>query len=289
MRNFDQCYRIFDGYSAFRLVINASMSNSLSRLPALFIGHGSPMTAFEDNQYTRGWAALAAMMPKPRAILCVSAHWYTRGTGVTAMIQPRTVHDFSGFPDELYQYHYPAHGDPVLAQRVSELLAPMTVAQDQQWGLDHGSWSLLKHLYPDADVPVVQLSIDATQDAAWHYALGQQLRPLRDESVLLLGSGNVVHNLRYAQLGAHGSSYPWAESFNAQVRDSLVGRDHEALIHYERFGEAATLAVPTPEHYLPLLYVLGASHIDEPVDVMLDEVTMGSISMLSARYGAANV
>ncbi|MGE0115161.1 MAG: 4,5-DOPA dioxygenase extradiol [Steroidobacteraceae bacterium] len=262
------------------------MNPAVSRLPSLFIGHGNPLTAFDDNQYTRGWAALAAAMPRPRAILCISAHWYTRGTGVTAMAQPRTVHDFYGFPDALYQYHYRAAGDPALAQRVAELLAPLEVIQDQQWGLDHGSWTILKHMYPQADVPVLQLSIDGARDPAWHYELGRQLQPLRDEGVLLMGSGNIVHNLRYMlrQLPTT-PAYAWAESFYIQVRDGILKRDHDALIHYERFGEAAALSVPTPEHFLPLLYVLGASYADEPVTLPLDEVPLDSISMLSVCCG----
>lgn len=261
------------------------MSNAPIRLPALFIGHGSPLTAFEDNEYTRGWAALAAAMPRPRAILCVSAHWYTQGSAVTAMTQPRTVHDFYGFPDELYQYHYRAPGEPLLAQRISGLLAPLPVIQDQQWGFDHGSWTVLKHMYPAADIPVVQLSIDGTQDAAWHYALGRQLRALRDEGVLLIGSGNVVHNLRYLRRSADAPAYAWAEAFNRRVHEWIAQRDDEALIHYQRAGEMAGLSVPTPEHYLPLLYVLGASHADEPVSMPLNEVVLGAISMLSACYG----
>ncbi len=260
------------------------MSISIPRLPTLFIGHGSPLTAFEDNRYTRGWAALAAAIPKPRAILCVSAHWYTRGTAITAMAQPRTIHDFHGFPDHLYQYHYRAPGDPALAQRVVDLLAPLEVIQDQQWGLDHGSWTVLKHMYPDADVPVLQLSIDGTRDPLWHYELGQKLQRLRDEGVLLMGSGNVVHNLRRLQMGSD-AAYPWAVTFNQHVLRGIEQRDHDALIHYERLGEAARLSVPTAEHYLPLLYVLGASADDEPVQTLLGDVTMGSISMLSVCSG----
>ena len=257
--------------------------------PTLFVGHGSPMTAFEDNQFVRGWAALAAAMPRPRAILCVSAHWYTSGTGVTAMLQPRTVHDFSGFPAELYQYHYRAPGDPVLAQQIADLLAPLEVTQDQQWGFDHGSWAVLKHMYPQADVPVLQLSIDGTRDAAWHYALGQRLRPLRDQGVLLLGSGNVVHNLRQLRMGDSMPPQSWAARFNDEVRNNIETRNHDALIHYEQYGEAARQSVPTPEHYLPLLYVLGASEDDEPVSITLDEIMFGSIGMMSVSCGALHV
>lgn len=260
------------------------MNTSTSRMPVLFVGHGSPMTAFEDNRYTRGWATLAAAIPKPRAILAISAHWYTRGTAVTAMENPRTVHDFSGFPDALYQYHYRAPGDPDLARQVADLLKPVEVVQDQQWGLDHGAWTVLKHMYPEADVPVLQLSIDATREPQWHYDLGRKLQPLRDMAVLVMGAGNVVHNLGRIQWNGQ-AAYPWAVTFDQQVRQGIETRNHAALIDYARFGEPAKLSVPTPEHYLPLLYVLGASTSDEPVQVWLDGITMGSISMMSVLAG----
>ncbi|MGC3982328.1 MAG: 4,5-DOPA dioxygenase extradiol [Steroidobacteraceae bacterium] len=259
--------------------------NTSSRLPAIFIGHGSPMAAFEDNQYTRGWADIAARLPRPRAIVCVSAHWYTQGTGVTAMAQPRTIHDFYGFPDELYQYHYRAAGDPHLAHEVAQLLAPLPVVEDQQWGLDHGSWTVLKHMYPQADIPVLQLSIDGTQPPQWHYDLGRRLSVLREQGVLLMGSGNVVHNLRQMRRAGDAPAHAWAESFNRQVRAGIEQHDHEALIDYQRFGDDAKLSVPTPEHYLPLLYVLGASHADESVRIPIDDVSIGSISMLSVVVG----
>lgn len=262
-----------------------SLIRTPARMPALFIGHGSPLTAFEDNKYTRGWQALANEIPQPRAILCISAHWYTQGTGVTAMPQPRTIHDFHGFPQALYEYFYSAPGDPALAQHVAELLAPTAVIQDQQWGLDHGCWTVLKHMYPQANIPVLELSIDGTRDAAAHYQMGQQLAPLRDEGVLILGAGNVVHNLRYLQRADDAPAFPWAVEFNRQVRESIDNHDHDALIHYERFGQSAAMSVPTPDHYLPLLYTLGASYPDEPIKVLLDDLAMAAVSMLSVKVG----
>ncbi len=258
-----------------------------TRMPLLFIGHGSPLTAFEDNQFTRGWTQLVDGV-QPRAVLCVSAHWYTRDTAVTAMSQPRTIHDFYGFPDALYQFHYPAAGDPQLAQRVTELLAPVQVLHDQQWGFDHGCWTVMKHLFPQANVPVVQLSIDGTRKPQWHYDLGQQLKILRDEGVLIVGSGNVVHNLQRIRFTENAEPFPWATSFDQQVRRCIESFQHQPLIDYQddsALRQAAMLSVPTPEHYLPLLYVLGASDSQDQVQVTLDEVVLGSISMLSVKLG----
>jgi len=262
------------------------MATTANRMPAIFFGHGSPMNTLEDNRYTQAWTRLGTMTGKPKAILAVSAHWYTRGTAVTAMEKPKTIHDFYGFPQELYDVDYPAPGDPVLADRVRKLLTPMDVALDQSWGLDHGTWSVLKHSFPKADVPVVQLSIDATQPAAFHYELGARLAPLRDEGVLIAGSGNVVHNLR-AMGRDGGSPYAWAVRFNDYVRDSLATQQYRRLVAYEEAGEDARLSVPTPEHYLPLLYVLGAQRPGETATVAIDGLEIRSISMLSVTVGAA--
>jgi len=262
--------------------------SSQTRQSAVFIGHGNPMNALEDNPHTRAWRQLGESMPRPRAILAVSAHWYTNGTGVTAMTQPRTIHDFYGFPPALFERRYPAPGDPALAQRVQELLQPTGVTADQQWGLDHGTWSVLLHVYPRADIPVVQLSIDAAQPPEYHYELGRRLAPLRDEGVLIFGSGNAVHNLRQARWQPAASAYPWATDFASQLRTALASGDHQPAIHYERFGEAASLAVPTPEHYLPLLYVLGAASADDTVSFPTDGIEMGSISMLTVLMTSAN-
>ena len=256
------------------------------RLPVLFLGHGSPLNALRENDWTRGWRALGTALPRPRTILAVSAHWYVPFTAVTAMRTPRTIHDFGGFPPELYAMRYPAAGDRVLAQRVADLLGPVPVIADESWGLDHGSWSVLCHLYPDAEVPVVQLSIDARQAPRFHYELGRKLRPLRDEGVLILGSGDVVHNLRtYAWGERVQEPYDWALRFEARVREQLVAGEHTHLIEYAALGEDARLSVPTPEHYLPLLYVTGAAHEGDSVTFPVAGIDGGSVSMLSVQIG----
>lgn len=259
-------------------------TSSTPRLPAIFFGHGSPMNTLEQNRYTDAWRQLGAQVGRPRAILAISAHWYKRGTAVTAMDRPKTIHDFYGFPQALFDVQYPAPGDAKLAARVRELLAPVEVALDQSWGLDHGTWSVLKHAFPHADVPVVQLAIDATQPASIHYALGAHLAPLRDEGVLIVGSGNVVHNLRTIGWGG-GEPYDWAVRFNDYVRDAIAAGQYDRLIDYEKAGPDARLAVPTPEHYLPLLYVLGAQRDDETAHVAIDGIEIKSIGMLSLRVG----
>lgn len=252
------------------------------RLPVVFFGHGSPMNAL-GGRYAETWAAMGMAIPKPRAILMVSAHWFVEDVAVTAMERPRTIHDFNGFPDELYQIGYPAPGDPALAVRASGLIAPEPVTFDQDWGLDHGTWSVLMHAYPAADIPVVQLSIDRTRPPEFHFDLGRRLSPLRDEGVLIAGSGDVVHNLRAATGGC--APFDWAERFEAVVRRGLEDGPRETLINYPALGEDAMLSVPTPEHFLPLLYVLGASEADEPVRFYNDEIDLGAVSMMSAVIG----
>jgi 4,5-DOPA dioxygenase extradiol len=254
-------------------------------MPALFVGHGSPLNALADNRYTQAWRRMGRSLPRPKAVLVVSAHWYVRGIAVTAMEVPATIHDFYGFPQALYDVAYPAPGSPALAHRVCDLLQPLGVELDQSWGLDHGTWSVLAHVFPDADVPVVQLSIDATQPHAFHYELGKQLAPLRDEGILLVGSGNVVHNLR-AMRPDDIHPYDWAVRFDRAVQDHLRRRDHGPLIDYERLDSDARLAVPTPEHYLPLLYVIGAQLEHEPVAFPVAGIDLGSISMLTLAVGA---
>ena len=255
-------------------------------MPAIFLGHGNPMNALARNSYTQAWAAIGASIPRPSAILSVSAHWYVPGTAVTAMAAPRTIHDFGGFPRELYEIQYPAPGQPQLAMHITQLLAPLAVASDQQWGLDHGTWSVLCHVFPKADVPVVQLSIDETQPSAFHYETGQRLRALREEGVLILGSGDIVHNLHAYAWGKHSvEPYDWAVRFESRVRESLLKRDHTPLVNYESLGKDALLSVPTPEHYLPLLYVLGASVEDEAINFPVEGVDGGSVSMLAVRFG----
>ncbi len=256
------------------------------RLPAVFFGHGNPMNALERNAYTERWSALGTELPRPRAVLAISAHWYVPGTHVTASAHPRTIHDFGGFPRELYEVEYPAPGDAALAERVQELLAPLAVAGDTGWGLDHGTWSVLTHVYPAADVPVVQLSIDETQPPAFHYALGQRLAPLRDEGILIAGSGNIVHNLHAYAWGRHSAQqFDWATRFEQRARALMDAGEHAPLVDYEALGDDALLSVPTPEHYLPLLYVLGAQRQGERTSYPVEGGDGGSISMLSVRIG----
>ncbi len=257
-----------------------------TRLPAIFLGHGNPMNALHDNVWTRAWAAIGKDMPRPRAVLSVSAHWYVPETAVTAMPKPRTIHDFGGFPKQLFEVQYPAPGDPELARRVIELLQPVDVRADTTWGLDHGTWSLLCHVYPEADIPVVQLSIDESRPPAFHYNLGRQLRALRDEGVLLMGSGNVVHNLHSYAWGRHPvEPFDWAARFDARVRALIDQRDFRALVDYEALGPDAALSIPTPEHYLPLLYLLAAAHEDDAIAFPIQGMDGGCISMLGIRFG----
>lgn len=256
-----------------------------TRLPAVFVGHGSPMNALEDNAYTRAWAALGAAIPKPRAVLAISAHWYVAGSRVTADSVPRTIHDFGNFPPELHRFSYPAAGDPALAERVRELLAPATVAGDLGWGLDHGAWSVLCHVFPNADVPVVQLSIDEKLAPAAHYALAQRLGPLRDEGVLIVGTGNVVHNLDVFRGSAALGPPGWAERFEARIRAALEADDVTVLIDAPLRDPDAALAVPDIDHYLPLLYVAATRRPDDPLSFPTTGVEFGGISMLSARFG----
>ncbi len=254
-------------------------------MPAIFLGHGNPMNALQENGYTETWRRLGKSVPKPKAILAISAHWTTRGIAVTAMPEPRTIHDFGGFPQALFDIRYPAPGDPALAQRVQELLTPFEVAPDQTWGLDHGVWSVLLKMFPDADVPVVQLSIDATQPAEFHYQIGRKLAPLRDEEILIIGSGNVVHNLRSMIWIEGAPAYDWAVRFNDKVRECLLGTEVEQLAMFAQWGPDAALAVPTDEHFLPLLYIAGTRQDDEAISIATDGIDAGSISMMSAIVG----
>jgi 4,5-DOPA dioxygenase extradiol len=255
-------------------------------MPVVFFGHGNPMNAIQSNAWTEAWNEVGAAVPRPRAILSVSAHWYLPGTSVTAMPAPPTIHDFGGFPPELYRVEYPAPGDPALASRVQSQLAPTPVGLDGHWGLDHGTWSVLRHVFPEADVPVVQLSIDETQPPAFHYELGRRLAPLRDEGVLMIGSGNLVHNLHAYGWGRHSMEpYDWAVRFEKVARDLIRAGEHGPLVDYEALGRDALLSVPTPDHYLPLLYVLGLRHPDEAVSFPVEGFDGGSISMLSVRFG----
>jgi 4,5-DOPA dioxygenase extradiol len=255
-------------------------------MPVIFFGHGNPMNALLSNAYTKAWAAIGAKVPRPRAVLAVSAHWYIRSTLVTAMPAPRTIHDFGGFPTELYQVTYPAPGDPALASRVQTLLKSGSVGRDQQWGLDHGTWAVLCHVFPRADIPVVQLSIDKTKPPAFHYEIGKRLAPLRDDGILIVGSGNLVHNLHAYAWGRRAvEPYDWAVRFEKQVRELLVAADDGPLVAYETLGQDAMLSVPTPDHYLPLLYVIALRREDERVSFPVEGVDGGSVSMLAVQIG----
>jgi 4,5-DOPA dioxygenase extradiol len=255
-------------------------------MPALFFGHGNPMHAIAKNAWTETWSAIGKALPRPKGILSISAHWYLPGSAVTAVAQPRSIHDFGGFPAQLYQVQYPAPGSPELAARVAQLLGPMPVASDRSWGLDHGTWSVLVHVYPKADIPVVQLSIDETKAANWHFETAKKLAPLRDEGMLILGSGNLVHNLHTYSWGQSAREpYDWALRFETVARDAMLAANFTPLVNYESLGRDAMLSAPTPDHYLPLLYVLAQHRPGEPVSFPVEGFDGGSISMLAVQLG----
>ncbi|MDY0883314.1 4,5-DOPA dioxygenase extradiol [Dongia soli] len=257
-----------------------------NRLPAIFFGHGNPMNAVTSNGFSDAWRRIGQEIPRPTAILSISAHWFVPKTGVTIATAPKTIHDFGGFPPELYQVQYPAPGDPVLARRVQQLLSPLDVQLDNSWGLDHGTWSVLRHVYPRAEIPVVQLSIDETEPASFHFEIGKKLAPLRDEGVLIFGSGNLVHNLHTYAWGRHSRDpYDWAVRFEDEAKQMILAGDFDPLIHYENLGPDAALSIPTPDHYLPLLYVLGAGQHEEQIGFPVEGVDGGSISMLTVQVG----
>jgi 4,5-DOPA dioxygenase extradiol len=253
-------------------------------MPMLFVGHGSPINAVEDNKFTQGWRDMAARLPRPDAILFISAHWLTQGVFVSAAENPRTLHDFSGFPDMLNQFEYPAPGHPLLADMVVSSMTSTNVKKDTDRGFDHGCWSALSVMYPDARIPIVQLSLDFRRPAAFHYDVAKHLAGLRKEGVMIIGSGNLVHNLSKAQSSVHGG-FPWALDMNEHVKQAILTRDHARLINYHEFGPDSRLAIPTPDHYLPLLYVVANQLDEEPVQFFNDNVVMGSISMLSFSIG----
>lgn len=255
-------------------------------LPVLFVGHGAPTNALPDTQFARDWAGVAARWARPKAILSISAHWTTRGLGVTAMARPRTIHDFRGFPPKLYEMQYPAPGDPALAAHIAELLRPLNAVQDQGWGLDHGTWCPLLHIYPEADIPVLQLSLDASLSPAEHVDLARRLAPLREEGVLILGSGDFVHNLRTLIWRGEAPPYDWAVRFNEWVKARLLAGDVEALVNYRAHPDAA-LAAPDWDHFYPLLYVAALARPGEPVAFVTDYILGGSASMTSAIIGGA--
>lgn len=258
------------------------------KMPVLFLGHGSPMNAIEENQFVAGFREVSKKIPKPNAILCVSAHWFTDGTFVTAMEMPKTIHDFYGFPKELFEVQYPAPGNPALAKETSELLAPVLVEEDHSWGLDHGAWSVIRHLYPEADIPVIQLSIDYTKPPQYHFDLAKKLNKLREKGILILGSGNIVHNLRmidWRNINNVGSGWDWAIEARERTNNWLLDGNFQNLIDYQKQGTALQYAVPTPDHYLPLIYTLGLKEKSDELSLFNDELIGGSLSMTSVRIG----
>lgn len=257
--------------------------NPEGKMPVLFVGHGSPMNAIEENQFSRAWMETGKAMPKPKAILCISAHWETDGTQVTAMTQPKTIHDFYGFPPSLYKLTYPAPGSPEVAELVRGTVKKVPVGLDHTWGLDHGAWSVLRHMFPDADIPIVQLSLDRTKGPSFHYELGKELHSLRYQGILIVGSGNMVHNL--GMMSWQDTGYDWALEFDETLRQFILSGDHDSLVHYERLGKAARLSIPTNEHYLPLLYAIALQDKQDSVRFFADQVTLGSISMRSLQIG----
>ncbi len=263
------------------------MTSSLAptpTMPLLFVGHGNPMNAITDNEFSRGWREAAKSLPRPAAVLCVSAHWETRGTYVTAMEKPPTIHDFGGFPPELYQVQYPAPGSPALADETKRTIQGTDVGLDYEWGLDHGCWSVLRHLFPEGDVPVIELSLDRTKPPAWHVDLAKQLAPLRRKGVLITGSGNMVHNLRLVEWEA-ADGFDWALKANDLLKKLIAGNETQRLADYRSLGREVEMAVPTPEHFIPLLYALGLREEKEGVSFFNDRTELGAISMTSFRIG----
>jgi 4,5-DOPA dioxygenase extradiol len=257
-------------------------------MPVLFVGHGSPMNGIEDNEFSLRWTEMAKEIPVPAAVLVVSAHWFSRGTRITAMDFPKTIHDFGGFPQALFDVQYPAPGHPGLAMETTSLIHSAQVELDHDWGLDHGAWSVVRRMYPEAKIPVLQLSIDFTKAPQYHYDLAKELYGLRKKGVLIIGSGNMVHNLRmvsWAKMDTSGYGYDWALTMNDRFKRLIAEGDHDRLIHYENLGPEAKLAIPTPEHYLPLLYSLGLKGDREPVSFFNDKAVAGSLTMTSLKIG----
>jgi len=254
---------------------------STEKMPLLFVGHGNPMNAISENSFTKGWSDVATDIETPKAILCISAHWETKGTLVTGMEQPRTIHDFGGFPQALFDVEYPAPGSPKFAEEVQKVVTKTHVELDDQWGLDHGTWSVLVKMFPEANIPVFQMSIDYTKDPQYHYELAREIKSLREKGVLIIGSGNIVHNLRMAQFGPNPTPYDWALEFDAFVKDRIDAGIHTDLIQYQKQGRAAQLSIPTPEHYLPLLYILGLQEESECAEFFNEEMAFASGSMRS--------
>ncbi len=263
-------------------------SDTSEKMPILFLGHGSPMNAIEENEFVQGFRDIVKEIPKPKAILCVSAHWETIGTFVTAMAKPKTIHDFGGFPEQLFAVEYPAPGSPELANEIKSFIKKTEIGLDEKWGLDHGCWSVVKHLYPNADVPVIQMSLDYTQAPQFHYELGKELSSFRQKGVLIIGSGNIVHNLRmvaWDKLNAEEYGYDWAIEADEKMKKYILEGDHQSLINYQSQGNEFKLAVPTPEHFIPLLYILALKEENETVKLFNEKIVAGSLSMTSMKIG----
>lgn len=272
--------------SSLDILLNTLAETAL-KMPVLFVGHGSPMNAIEENEFTLYWKKLAAEIEKPKAVLCISAHWLTRGTFVTAMNHPKTIHDFGGFPQALFDVNYPAPGNPALAEETAKLITSTSVGLDHEWGLDHGTWSIVKNMYPNAEIPVLQLSIDYSQPAQYHYDLAKQLSALRKKGVLIIGSGNMVHNLGMVAWDKLNESFgfDWAIEMNSIFKKKIEENDHTALIQYEKLSSAAKLAVPTPDHYYPLIYTLGLKEEKDSISFFNDKPVAGSLTMTSVKFG----
>ena len=254
------------------------------KMPLLFLGHGNPMNAIEENQFVEGFRNIAKILPKPESILCISAHWYTKGTRVTSMMNPKTIHDFSGFPKQLYEVQYPAKGNPTLASKTKDILKPTIVNLDETWGLDHGTWSVIKHLFPKANIPVIQLSIDFTKPASYHFKLASQLISLREKGILIIGSGNIIHNLGlvdFQNINKTDYGYDWAIEARNIINKNILDGNYKSLAEYQELPKAIQLAIPTPDHYLPLIYILGLQKKGEGVTLFNDELIAGSLSMTS--------
>ena len=265
-----------------------SSFGSTAQMPVLFVGHGSPMNAIEENEFVQGWRAVGKTLPKPKAILCISAHWETKGTFLTAMEKPRTIHDFGGFPRPLFEVQYPAPGSPELAMESKNLVKKTETGLDESWGLDHGCWSVLKRMFPEADIPVVQMSLDYNRSAQSHYDLAKELLPLRKKGILIMGSGNLVHNLGlvdWSKMNEIGFGYAWAAEANEKMKNYILTNNHQMLINYREQGNAFNLAIPTPEHFLPLLYALALKEGDEKMEFFNDKPVMGSLTMTSLAIG----
>lgn len=276
-----------DSFSSFKKFA-ADLKQQEQLMPVLFVGHGSPMNGIEDNEFSRRWAGMAKEIPMPSAVLVISAHWFTKGTLITAMDFPKTIHDFGGFPKALYDVQYNAPGDPALALETASLIRSANVVPDHDWGLDHGAWTIIRHMYPEANIPVLQLSIDYTKPAQFHYDLAKELYALRKKGVLIIGSGNMVHNLRmiaWDKMAEPEYGYDWALQLNEKFKQLINNREHQALINFDKLGAEGSLAIPTPEHYLPLLYTIGLQNEKEEAVFFNDKAVAGSLTMTSVKFG----